>query len=256
MSKSALLGSSIAKKYWMSLTGLFLSVFLITHLSGNLLLLKSDGGLAFNIYAEFMTTFPVVKVVSYVLYISILFHAFDGILLAIQNYKARPQKYAYNKPSANSGWSSRNMALLGSIILVFIVIHMGQFWAKMHWGPIGYMMDGINPYLGDGSVAVGGTLVDGMVTRDGIVLGRGLKDLYSIVDQLYTAGMSGIIWTALYVISMVVLAFHLQHGFGSAFQSLGANHPKYNKAIKMAGYGLFIVVPVGFALIPIIMNLC
>ena len=70
MSKSAILGSSIAKKYWMALTGLFLCIFLVTHLSGNLLLLKGDGGLAFNVYAEFMTTFPVVKIISYVLYFS------------------------------------------------------------------------------------------------------------------------------------------------------------------------------------------
>ena len=150
------------------------------------------------------------------------------------------------------------MALLGSIILVFIVIHMGQFWAKMHWGPIDYVVEqGVGPYLGDGSVAVGATLTDDghVISADGQDLGNGLKNLYYIVDKLYTDGTSGIIWTLLYVISMVVLAFHLQHGFGSAFQSLGANHPKYNKAIKMAGYGLFIIVPLGFALIPIIMNL-
>ena len=65
----------------------------------------------------------------------------------------------------------------------------------------------------------------------------------------------GIVWTLFYILSMVILAFHLQHGFGSAFQSLGANHPKYNKAIKTASYGLYILVPIGFAIIPIIMNL-
>ena len=144
MARSALLGSSVAKKYWMALTGLFLCVFLIAHLAGNLQLLdmSPEGQLKFNAYAKFMTTFPLVKAVSYLLYASILFHAFDGFLLAIQNRKARPIKYAYEKPSANSAWYSRQMALLGTLILVFLVIHMKAFWYEMHWGELGVDADG------------------------------------------------------------------------------------------------------------------
>lgn len=255
MSKSAILGSSIAKKYWMALTGLFLSLFLVIHLSGNLSLLKPDGGLAFNTYAEFMTTFVPIKVVSYLLYFSILFHAVDGILLTIQNRKARgQQQYAYNKPGANSSWSSRNMALLGSVLLVFIVVHMAQFWGQMHFGDIAYMMDAGTPYLADGSLVKGATLQDGMVLKDGNVLGKGLKDLYSVVHYTYTAEGMGLVWTLLYVLSMVVLAFHLQHGFASAFQSLGLNHPRYTPIIKGAGKAFFILIPLGFAIIPLIMH--
>ena len=218
MARSALLGSSLAKKYWMALTGLFLCVFLIAHLAGNLQLLDMSpaGQLKFNAYAKFMTTFPLVKVVSYILYASILFHAFDGILLAIQNRKARPVKYAYEKANANSTWHSRQMALLGTLVLVFIVIHMKAFWYEMHWGALGMDADGN-------------------------------RDLYTLV----AAAFSQIWYVAVYVICMAVLAFHLLHGFSSAFQSLGLNHPRYTPLIKTVGVFFAVVIPVFFALIPV-----
>ena len=136
MAKSAFLKSSIAKKYWMALTGLFLCLFLVGHLIGNLQLFMSgyDGALQFNKYAYFMTTNPAVKLLSYVTYLSILFHAIDGIYLAIQNKKARPVAYAMNNPSKNSSSASRNMAVLGTMILIFIATHMINFWAKMKFG--------------------------------------------------------------------------------------------------------------------------
>src|SRR5690606_28957963 len=123
MSNSALIQSSLATKYWMAATGLFLCLFLIGDLAGGLQLLASgeEALLAFNEYAKFMTTNPAVKILSYLTYISILFHAIDGIVLTVQNRRARPKGYAYSKPSANSLWTSRNMALLGTIILVFII---------------------------------------------------------------------------------------------------------------------------------------
>lgn len=136
MAKSAFLKSSIAKKYWMALTGLFLCLFLVGHLIGNLQLFMSgyEGALQFNKYALFMTSNPAVKLLSYVTYLSILFHAIDGIYLAIQNKKARPIAYAMNNPSKNSSFSSRNMAVLGTLVLFFIATHMINFWAKMKFG--------------------------------------------------------------------------------------------------------------------------
>ena len=134
MSKSAFIKSSIAKKYWMALTGLFLCLFLVGHLIGNLqLIIKTgeEGRRAFNEYAYFMTHNPAIMVLSYLTYFSILFHAIDGIALFIQNKKARPVSYAYTKPSANSSLASRSMALLGTLVLVFIATHMSNFWWKM-----------------------------------------------------------------------------------------------------------------------------
>ncbi len=218
---TSVLGSSIVKKYWMALTGLFLCVFLLVHLIGNLQLMGGEGSrLAFNEYAKFMTTFPVIKITSYLLYFSILFHAFDGLLLTIQNRKARPVKYAYEKASANSIWASRNMGLLGTVVFVFIATHMANFWAKMHWGEMP-------------------------------VDANGNKDLFEIVVQFFQAEGTGMVATLVYVISMLALGFHLWHGFASAFQTLGVNHPKYNKIIKGAGAGFAVVIPALFAFIPV-----
>ena len=202
----------------MALTGLFLVVFLITHLAGNLQLLDMSpaGQLKFNAYAKFMTTFPVVKAVSYLLYFSILFHAFDGFLLAFQNRKARPVRYVKENAGANRTWASGNMALLGALILFFLVVHMKSFWYEMHWGAIGTDADGN-------------------------------KDLYTVVAAAY----SQLWYVALYVFMMAVLALHLFHGFQSAFQSLGLNHPRYTPVVKNVGVFIAVVVPVLFALIPV-----
>lgn len=223
--KSALLGSSIVKKYWMALTGLFLCTFLVVHLGGNLVLLRGEEArLDFNAYAKFMTTFPVIKAISYLLYFSILFHSFDGILLTLQNRAARPVKYYYNRPEANSTWQSRNMALLGTIILAFIVTHMANFWYKMHFGNI--------PLDANGN-----------------------KDLYEVVVTFFKDPNLGIVYVGLYVVSMIALGFHLLHGFASAFQTLGIYHKKYNPFIKNLGVLFSVLVSVLFAIIPVFIYL-
>ncbi len=223
MARSALLGNSLVKKYWMALTGLFLVSFLAMHLAGNLQLLDGspNGRENFNQYADFMTTFPVVKVVSYLLYFSILFHSFDGLLLALQNRKARGrQRYAYENSGANSHWYARRMALLGTLILAFIVLHMGNFWYKYHWGDIP------------------------MVEHES---GKAYKDLYSVVEASFQRSW----YVAIYLVSMAILAFHLLHGFQSAFQSLGINHGRYTPWIRNFGVFFAVVVPIFFALIPV-----
>ena len=269
MAKSALLKSSLAKKYWMALTGLFLCLFLAGHLAGNLQLIFGDA-LQFNQYALFMTTNPAVKLLSYVTYISIVFHAIDGILLTIQNKKARPIGYAKENPSANSHWASRNMAILGSLILIFIVTHMISFWAVMHFDE--------NMPLQTTTIDVGGQKQDFYLTTDGgylpkmqveqkaviiknrteffdaaanVKLKDGYKDLHKITFAYFQDAKFGLIATIMYVLAMFVLAFHLLHGFASAFQSLGANHPKYNGFIRVFGKGFAILVPLLFAIIPV-----
>ncbi len=226
MSNSALLKSSLAKKYWMAITGLFLCLFLVGHLAGNLQLLMPFGKEAaeqFNAYARFMTTNPLVKILSYVTYISILFHAIDGFMLAIQNKKARPVSYQKSSPGANSSAASRLMAVLGTLILVFIVTHMVNFWAKMHFSELPMMN----------------------------VDGEPMKNLYMLVIAFFKHPDYGIIATIGYVVAMAVLAFHLSHGFHSAFQSLGIHHRKYTPLIKKVGLGFSVVIPMLFALIPV-----
>ena len=268
MAKSAILKSSIAKKYWMAFTGLFLCVFLLGHLAGNLQLIFSDA-LHFNQYALFMTTNPAVKILSYVTYISILFHAIDGIVLTIQNKKARPVAYAKTDGSSSS-FSSRNMAVLCTIILVFIVTHMVNFWAVMHFDK--------NMPLQTISIGVQGQEQEYYLTTDGgylpkaqvdqkmikienrteffdaaanVKIKEGYKDLHKITVAFFKDPKTGLIATILYVLAMFTLAFHLLHGFQSAFQSIGLNSPKYTPTIKKAGVLFSIIVPLLFAIIPV-----
>ncbi len=268
MAKSAILKSSIAKKYWMAFTGLFLCLFLSGHLAGNLQLIFSDA-LHFNQYALFMTTNPAVKILSYVTYISILFHAIDGIVLTIQNKKARPVAYAKTDGSSSS-FSSRNMAVLGTVILVFIVTHMVNFCAVMHFDK--------NMPLQTITIAQAGQQQEFYLTTDGgylpkaqvdqqmvkienrteffdaaanVKIKEGYKDLHKITVAFFKDPKTGLIATILYVLAMFTLAFHLLHGFQSAFQSLGLNNPKYTPAIKKAGAAFAIIVPLLFAIIPV-----
>ncbi len=213
--------SSLGRKLVMALTGLFVILFLVVHLSGNLQLLKHDEGRAFNVYAEFMTTNPIIKTISYVNYTLILLHIAIAIVLTVRNRASRgPEPYKVTS-GKSSGWSSRNMGILGTIIFIFLVIHLRDFWAVMHWGEIPHAQYD----------------------------GKDYKDLYKIVAFAFTNSW----YVVLYCACMVGLGFHLWHGFASAFQTLGLNHQKYNPVIKFVGRTFAIVVPALFALIPVLM---
>jgi len=266
MAKSALLKSSLAKKYWMALTGLFLCLFLAGHLAGNLQLIFGTQ-LQFNEYALFMTTNPAVKVLSYVTYISILFHAIDGFILTIQNRKARPVRYVKTNPSANSGFASRNMAVLGTLILVFIVTHMTNFWAKMHFDEdiplqtarIDNPMTGepIEFYLSTSGIPFEKSTTSVKNKTElysnqlNLKIGEGYKDLYKITVDFFKHPKFGLWATIGYALAMLVLAFHLWHGFQSAFISMGLNDKKWTPSIKLFGRLFSVIVPLLFAVIPV-----
>lgn len=295
MAKSALLKSSIGKKYWMALTGLFLCLFLVGHLAGNLQLLMPNSQLQFNQYALFMTSNPAVKILSYLTYISILFHAIDGILLAIQNKNARPIGYAKTNSSANSSFASRNMAVLGTLVLVFIATHMINFWAKMHFDknmPLMtqtieaapgmkseyYVGRNVGQYYQIDQVKLPGEKepeaglppkqleikngTDVYNVQANVKVGELYKDLYKITFDFFKSKNKlfgvipneGLFFTIFYVLSMLVLAFHLWHGFQSAFQSLGLNSPKWTPIIKFAGKAFAVIVPLLFAIIPLFIH--
>ncbi len=303
MSKSGIFTSSIAKKYWMALTGLFLITFLIGHLLGNLQLITKtgeEGRRAFNEYAYFMGHNIFIKILAYATYISILAHAILGLYLAVKNKQARPKNYAYNKPSANSGAASRYMAILGTIILVFICTHMANFWYKqkvaetvpLHYVevkkvqqgqdpqtmqpvtqeyteiqalttmgvyfPVGY----INPMTNEKEIQIKPEGTKFKDPQSGLVAAEGYRDLHTVVMNFFGQSQQGqptneyaLIAVILYVVSMFVLMFHLWHGFASAFQSLGLNHRKYNGLISFVGKAFAIVVPLLFAIIPVMIYL-
>ncbi|MEQ1745637.1 MAG: succinate dehydrogenase cytochrome b subunit [Saprospiraceae bacterium] len=222
---SKFLTSSIGQKTVMALTGLFLIVFLVIHLLGNLQLLQHDEGRAFNVYAYFMTHNPVIKTISYLLYTFILLHAVQGILLWRSNRAARGGTGYAVRHIRSSERASRNMGPLGIILLVFIVLHMYQFWFQMHWGDLR------------------------MVLYDDT--DHEIKDLYTLVVEIYKS----IGYVVFYVVAMMVVGLHLWHGFWSAFQTLGLDHKKYTPVIKWLGAAYAILVPALFALIPLILYL-
>ena len=221
---SSFISSSIGQKLIMSLTGLFLIIFLVVHLVGNLQLMLADGGQQFNLYAKFMTSNPLIKTISYGLYAFILLHAFQGLYIKWRNMQSRgQQKYAVKVTRAvnTNATAAKYMAQLGIIIFVFLIIHMYQFWFKMKIGALE------------------------MVQYEGV--DYTVSNLYAPVAVAF----SNPFFVVFYVISMIIVAVHLWHGFQSAFQTLGLNHKKYTPFIQFLGKAYSILIPVGFAIIPI-----
>jgi succinate dehydrogenase / fumarate reductase cytochrome b subunit len=212
--------SRIFQKALAALTGGFLVLFLIGHLAGNLQLFIPGelGQKQFNAYALFMTTNPAVIALSYVTYTSIFLHLVFTLYLTLQSRKARPVKYLAKSGSTNSTWSSRNMAFLGTMLLLFLIIHLRSFWYEMHFGDIG-----IDKW--------------------------GNKDLHTVTVTAF----KNIFYTGFYIISMIMLAFHLHHGVESAFQTLGLNTLKYERTISFLGKGIAVFIPLIFATIPIML---
>ena len=209
--KSKMELSSIVRKFIMALSGLFLIIFLITHLVINSLTLASSKDL-FNEAAHFMATNPIIYAMQYVLALGFIIHIGMGIKLTIQNKRARSQEYVYNKMSKNTDLSSRSMIVSGGLVIVFLALHLRDYFYQMKF----------------------------------VGLPEGTTD-YDLVVNLFTNPY----YTAVYVIAFIVLGVHLNHGFKSAFQSMGANHKKYNPLIKTVSTVYSIVIALGFSTIAI-----
>ena len=222
---SALFKSSIGKKFLMGLTGLFLVSFLMVHCFINAMVFFDSTGTLFNEYAHFMGTNILIRIAEVGLFAGLLLHIVDGLMLFFQNRAARPVKYAYNNESANSTWYSRSMALLGTLLLIFLILHLSHFWVKSRF--------------------------TGLPEVDHPVFKGQMIDLYSEMFKIF----ANPIIVAIYVLAQFALAYHLLHGFKSAFQSLGLNHTKYNKLIAVTGTAFAIIVPIIFAAMPIVIYL-
>jgi succinate dehydrogenase / fumarate reductase, cytochrome b subunit len=212
-----LFSSSLGKKILMALTGLFLITFLIIHCTINAMIFYNDGGATFSHWGHFMGTNPIVRTLEIGLIIGFLIHIIDGLLLWKQNRSARPVKYSYVKHPEKSKWYSRSMGLLGTLILIFLVIHTSHFWIPNR------LSQGISNWE------------------------HGEIDLYGKMLVIFQNPLVVII----YLLGCFSLFWHLLHGFQSSFQSLGLNHMKYNKAISFVGTAFSIIVPIIFALMPI-----
>lgn len=127
------LNSSIGKKFLMSLSGLFLISFLLVHLGVNSLILFDSTGELFNQAAHFMGTNPIIRVIEPILAIGFVLHIIYALILTLQNLSTRPVSYKERKQAHASTWSSRNMFVLGLVILTFLVIHIANFYWKMRF---------------------------------------------------------------------------------------------------------------------------
>jgi succinate dehydrogenase / fumarate reductase cytochrome b subunit len=243
--------SSLGKKLIMALTGLFLCTFIIVHLGGNLLLFSNDNGFGFNVYANFLTHFPPIEVIAYLLYLSILVHAVYAIILTVKNRKARPVGYAV-APKSDATWSSKNMGLLGSILFLFIVIHMGDFWFSYHndktMGFKEYRTDLQTGVTTDVDYNPGYAEFNKSVSVVNDVEIVRVKDLHARVVRTF----SSLWYVIFYVIAMGALSFHLLHGFQSAFRTLGWVHRKYTPVVYAVGTWFFaVIIPLAFAAMPV-----
>src|ERR1700712_5752594 len=129
--------SSLGKKYVMGFTGFFLITFLIVHCFINGMIVFSDSGETFNHWASFMGTNWIIRVMEIGLFAGLILHIVQGLVLWAQNRRARPVRYAVNKPGTNSKWYSRSMGLLGTLILIFLVVHLYHFWTPSRFGGMG-----------------------------------------------------------------------------------------------------------------------
>lgn len=213
------LTSTLGQKITLSITGLFLLSFLVVHLIGNLMLFKDDNGAAFNAYANFMSTAAVIRMAEVILILGFMSHIYLAWRLTRYNQQVRPQAYVYSRPAANSSWFSRHMGLSGSMVLIFLLIHLHNFWFQYKFQ-----------------------------TDIPLVAGTDYKDMYFLTKTLFQQEW----WfSLLYLVAMVFLGFHLAHAFESAFQTLGLQHNKYTPLLQKLGLLVAIVIPTGFAAMPI-----
>jgi len=226
MASKGLLSSSIARKFAMALSALFLIVFLLQHMSINMLSVFSSE--KFNEVSHFMGVNPVVQfVLQPILIFGVIFHFVMGFVLELKNSSSREVKYASYKGSANASWMSRNMIISGIVILLFLGLHFYDFW--IHEIKVKYI----------------GSDMTGLIDPNNPDSG------FRYFEELQHKFKGDIVRMALYVVSFIFLALHLQHGFESAWQSMGARSKKYTPIIKKIGTAYSILVPLGFIFIAV-----
>ena len=209
-SLSRFLSSSIGKKIIMSLTGLFLCTFLAEHAAGNFLLFMNDNGAMYDAYTEFMSHNIVVRAIEIVLFGSLFGHALSGLVVWMRNRRSRPENYKVYKLQENAPLSSRITMLTGSVIFLFLVVHLQTFFIPTRFGT-----EDVSPY--------------------------------TLVAQAFSNRW----YSAFYVVALILLSYHLRHGFQSAFQTLGLKNKKYSNVLDWIAVIFWLLIPLGFASMPI-----
>lgn len=215
MKWSEIFTSSVGKKWVMALTGLFLITFLVVHVGLNACIFANDGGKMFEAGARFMGNNWVPRILEVGLFVGFILHIAQGIMLELQNRSKRKKGYAVSMGNKGSKWYSRSMGLLGTLILLFLILHLIHFWYPNR-------------------------------SHQGWLLGPEIS-LYDEMKEVFSQG-----WVvAVYVLGCISLAWHLVHGFQSAFRTLGVSNKKYLNLLNTAGIVFSIIVPLMFAMMPV-----
>lgn len=204
--------SSVGRKMVVGLTGVFLCMFLVFHLSINLFLFHSDGGKQFDTYAEFLATYPLLRPIEIVLFLLFLVHGFYAVWLWFKNRFARPERYAVTRGSDVSTLESRIMIITALVVFVFLVVHIYTFFVQSR-------------FFADATPI-------------------------TMYDRV-AAAFANPVYSLFYVVALVFLAYHLRHGFQSAFQTYGLRTSKYRTAIEAIAVVFWLLIPIGFALMPL-----
>jgi len=220
--------SSIGKKIVMALTGIFLISFLVVHVGLNACIWAGDNGEMFNKGAHFMGTTVLVRIMEIGLFIIFFIHIIQGFILTLQNQQKRNIGYNVQLGNKGSKWYSRSMGLLGTLLLLFLIIHIYHFWTPSRLGG----MWNVKP-LGEA------------------VYNKGAVEIHDLYGEMFNVFQGQPIIVALYVIGCISLLYHLLHGFQSAFRTLGLGNKKWLGLVYTSGYAFAVIVSLGFAMMPI-----
>lgn len=214
MNWTKMLSSPVGRKYVMGATGFFLILYLIIHASINALIFYNDDGFIFNNAAHFMSHAWFMRMLEIGLFAGFVIHIVQGLMLMKQNKAARPIGYEKQKYTKRIKWYSRFMGLLGTLILLFLIMHLSHFWYQ---------------------------------TKEELYLSGPKVDLYQRMKEVFTNP----VWFTLYMVGLISLLYHLLHGFQSAFRSLGMNDKTWTPIIEKAGVAYSVIIILLFASMPI-----
>jgi succinate dehydrogenase / fumarate reductase, cytochrome b subunit len=216
--------SSIGRKLVMAITGVSLILFLIVHVTVNacmwaIIFVPNDNGEVFNKAAHFLGQTLVPRVLEIGLFLFIIIHIIQGYILEASNRGKRGTPYAVNYGNRGSTWYSRGMGLLGTLIFLFLIVHIYDFWIPSRFGGLD------------------------IVSYEG-------KEYHNLYGEMIKVFQNPFI-VVLYIIGCISLAYHLAHGFQSSFKTLGVHNKRYNAMLTGIGYAFSIIVSIVFAMMPV-----
>ena len=203
----------------MALTGIFLVVFLVVHCYVNANIFFANAEENFNRAAHFMGTNMLIRITEIGLFAGFILHIVQGYKLELQNMGSRKTRYAVRAGNKTSKWYSRSMAILGTLILLFLIIHLAHFWVPSRFG-------GLEEVYYDGEK---------------------FHNLYLEMKNIFAAPWE----VSVYVLGCISLSWHLLHGVQSAAQTLGWTNKNFFPVIKNIGIVFSILIPLIFALMPL-----